>query len=85
MVLNLPAVNAPRTVSGVVSSCRPQSVERQRAGVGSGERGKPFKAAYAAPLLIIPSGSLDADALPADIPCNLGDEVAGRVIDVQRE
>ena len=31
------------------------------------------------------SRSLDPNALPADIPYNLGDEIAGRVINVQLE
>jgi len=33
----------------------------------------------------MPSGSLDVNALPRNIPCNFGDEIAGGVIDIEFE
>ena len=36
-------------------------------------------------LVSVPALSLDANALPGDISCNLRDEIAGRVIDIRFE
>lgn len=36
-------------------------------------------------LVSVPALSLDANAVPGDISCNLRDEIAGRVIDIRFE